>query len=86
MLKDQMSLKFGQVKSWSLNTPEARRVGTIYIERAKATKWEDWDGSDEQKRLVCDIIDALDGRITSDWTGELITKDEAKRYIMGEFV
>lgn len=86
MLKDNMSLKWGQVASWSLNTPAARVAGTAYIERSRNVDWQAWDGSEEKRLLICGIIDAMDGDITSDWTGEPITKDEAKRYIMGEFV
>lgn len=32
--------------------------------------------------IICEVIDALDGTIQNDWTGKMMTKDEAKAYIM----
>jgi hypothetical protein len=39
------------------------------------------DGPD-QKKALCDLIDAIDGTITNDWTGEQMTKEDAKKYVM----
>jgi hypothetical protein len=36
----------------------------------------------EQKQLICELIDAFDGEIQNDWSGEMMTKDEAKDYVM----
>ena len=36
----------------------------------------------EQKQALCNLIDAIDGNIQNDWSGELLTKDEAKKYVM----
>ena len=36
----------------------------------------------EQRAALCDLIDAIDGPITDDWSGEDMTKDEAKKYVM----
>jgi hypothetical protein len=36
----------------------------------------------EQKKLLCDLIDAVDGPIRNDWSGDLMSKEEAKKYIM----
>ena len=36
----------------------------------------------EQKAAICELIDAVDGEIQNDWTGDMMTKDEAKAYVM----
>lgn len=36
----------------------------------------------EQKQLLCDLIDAMNGPIENDWSGETMTKDEAKKYVL----
>ena len=36
----------------------------------------------EQKQIICDIIRAVDGPITNDWSGETMTPDEAVKYVM----
>lgn len=35
----------------------------------------------EQRELICDIIDAVDGEIWNDWDGVTMSKDEAKKYV-----
>jgi hypothetical protein len=79
---DELSLKWGKAKSWSLNSAPARVAGQKYIDLAKATAWEDWDGSDAQKECLCAIIDAVDCPITNAWNGSVISKADAKHYVM----
>lgn len=38
--------------------------------------------SPEQKKLLCKMIDEVNGYIQLDWTGEIIDKEVAKKYIM----
>ena len=40
------------------------------------------DDTAEQKTALCALIDAVDGLIYNDWTGENMTKDAAKKYVM----
>lgn len=35
----------------------------------------------EQIEALCTIVDAVDGNIINDWSGEKMSKDEAKAYI-----
>jgi len=32
--------------------------------------------------MLCEVIDLIDGEIQNDWTGEKMTKDEAKKYVL----
>ncbi len=36
----------------------------------------------EQQKLLLDAIDAHDGKIVNDWSGEEMTKEQAKEYIV----
>src|SRR3546814_4533711 len=37
--------------------------------------------TDHQVEALCELIDAIDGEIVNDWSGETMTKDEAKKYV-----
>lgn len=36
----------------------------------------------EQKQLICDLIDLCDGEIWNDWDGVVMSKEDAKKYVM----
>ncbi len=36
----------------------------------------------DQKAALCKVIDATDGEIYNDWSGETMTKEQAKAYVM----
>jgi len=38
--------------------------------------------TNEQKQILCDLIDNIDGTIYNDWSGEYMTKEDAKKYVM----
>jgi len=41
------------------------------------------DSPDEaRKKLLCEVIDKMDGEIQEDWGGEILTKEAAKMYVM----
>ena len=75
-------LKWGNVKGW-----DGFEEGTPA--RVALEKWADSGQglsamqrqTKEQRELICEIIDAIDGDIENDWTGEKMTKDEAKKYV-----
>ena len=80
-----IELKWRNIKGWDsipLDHPAASAL----------QKWIDSDPgigvmtrpTDEQKELICAVIDAVDGTIINDLTGEVMTPEEAKAYIMGE--
>ena len=48
------------------------RVGLSAMERQ----------SDEQRALICDVIDAVDGDIYDDYNGGTMTKEAAKEYVL----
>jgi len=78
---ESITLKWGNLKGWSSLTPAAIDAGHRFLETTGMSAME-WL-SDQQKELLCIFIDALgpDATITNDWTGEAMSKDEAKAYV-----
>ena len=37
--------------------------------------------TEDQRELICAIIDAIDGEIWNDWDGVVMSKDAAKKYV-----
>ena len=83
-MAQHLLLKWGSLKGWD---------GLDDNEPAMAAlqRWADGGVSmsaacqhdtPEQKQALCDLIDAVDGTITNDWSGEKLTKEQAKAYVM----
>lgn len=81
-MAEYLLLKWGSLKSWEVESDAAlealQRWGDGGVSMSAACQHD----APEQKQALCDLIDAIDGEITDDWTGEKLTKDEAKSYIM----
>jgi hypothetical protein len=81
--EQSLTLKWGNIKGWS-----GMAEGTPA--RAALDKWCDSGQglsamqlqTKEQRQLICDVIDAVDGEIWNDWDGIVISKSEAKTYVM----
>lgn len=82
MAKDKLLLKWGTLKGWDLESEGAlealNRLGELGPRSLSAVMQRD-DAA--QKAALCDLIDAIDGTIQNDWTGDMMTKDEAKAYV-----
>lgn len=82
-MTEYLLLKWGTLKGWNLNEDgPAYAAFKRYHEQPAALGAMQQRDTPEQKRAICDLIDALDGEITNDWTGEKLTKDEAKKYVL----
>lgn len=82
MSKEHLLLKWGTLKGWDLGDNAAAIAAfERYCEEPVSMGCMQQRDTDAQKRALCDIIDALDGEIQNDWSGEIMTKDEAKKYI-----
>jgi hypothetical protein len=80
---EYLLLKWGTLKGWSIKSDAARAAAQAYLDIGEhslsAMAQHD---TDEQKAALCALIDAIDGPITNDWSGEDMTKDEAKKYVL----
>ena len=84
MSDEHLLLKWGTLKGWNLGDNEtalaaARRYEAAGPVSLGAMAQRD---NDDQKQALCDLIDAIDGPIQNDWSGEFMTKEEAKKYVL----
>jgi hypothetical protein len=80
---ESLLLKWGTLKGWDLKTEASRAAAQKYFdigEHSFSVMMQ--RDTPEQKQALCELIDAIAGPITNDWSGESMTKDEAKRYVM----
>lgn len=81
-MSEHLLLKWGTVKGWNSLTDRSveimKRVFADGVSMSCAL-----DHPDQDRRLIlCELIDQLDGDIQNDWTGEPMSKNEAKKYVM----
>lgn len=82
MSEQYLELKWGTLKGWNVNGNDAA-FAAIKRYHGQPTSFGAMQQRDtaEQKEALCELIDAIDGPITNDWSGERMTKDEAKAYV-----
>lgn len=83
MSDEYLSLKWGTLKGWNLESEKAQEIMRRYLSFGSSFSAMDQRDTPEQKQAICDLIDAIDGPIQNDWTGDMMTKDEAKAYVLG---
>ena len=83
-MADSLTLKWGTMKAWHLQSDAARQAAQAYIDAGpQSLSAMSQQDTPEQKAALCALIDALDcATVQNDWSGEHMTKDEAKRYVM----
>jgi hypothetical protein len=81
-MPDTLYLKWGTLKGWDLKSDAAVAAGKAYAECGKhsASAMLQHD-TPEQVDLLCKLIDAIDGTIINDWSGEKMTAEQAKEYV-----
>lgn len=83
MSDEYLLLKWGTLKGWDVGDNEAALAAVEKAhEGGRAWGAAQQRDTPEQKQAICDLIDAINGPITNDWTGEEMTKDEAKKYVL----
>lgn len=82
MSNEHLLLKWGTLKGWDLSGNEnAMEVLRRYADGGMAMGAMQQRDTPEQTEVLCELIDAINGEIKNDWTGETLTKDEAKTYV-----
>lgn len=80
---ESLTLKWGVPKAWHLKTETTRALFTKYAELGWSASAMAQPNTDEHRRVLCELIDAINAdTIGNDWTGEDMTKDQAKKYVM----
>lgn len=79
--KENLLLKWGTVKGWDNFTEKSQEIVGRYFEDGVSMSAMA-DRPDEKRRaILCELIDQLDGEIHNDWSGEKMSKEEAKKYV-----
>ena len=81
MSDEYLLLKWGSLKAWNVESEAAVAAFNKWAEGGVSMSAAMQHDSDDQKKALCELIDAIDGEIQNDWTGEPMTKDEAKKYV-----
>lgn len=81
-MAEYLLLKWGTLKGWNLETDKSREAAQRYADMGMSMGAMQQRDTPEQQQALCDLIDAIDGPITNDWSGEEMSKDEAKRYVL----
>ena len=83
MSEQSLTLKWGTIKGWNgitEGTPAREALERYHAESVSMDVMQQND-TDAQTQALCDLIDAIVGEIYNDWSGENMTKDEAKKYV-----
>ena len=82
--KDSITLKWGTLKGWDLKTERAKETLKKYLELGVTIGVMQQHDTAEQKQLICELIDISNAEtIYLDWDGVDVSKEEAKKYVMG---
>jgi hypothetical protein len=79
---DYLLLKWHTLKGWRISSKAGQAALKRYFDLGVSVSGMLQHDSPEQKRLLCEVIDACEGPIQSDWTGEYFSKQHAKDYVM----
>ncbi len=82
-MSEHLLLKWGTLKGWEVESDKSQNALKRYHEvgQVSMSAMMQHDNA-AQKTALCDLIDAIDGEIVNDWSGENMTKDDAKKYVM----
>lgn len=83
-MAEHLLLKWGNLKGWRVETDASREALKAYVEAGEnaAAPMAMVRLDNPEKQALCRLIDAIDGPIQNDWSGEMLTKDEAKKYVL----
>jgi len=78
---DSLSLKWGTLKSWDINSETGMALLRRYVEIGSSLGAMQQRDTPEQKEIICQLIDGCEGEIYMDWAGEYVSKEKAKEYV-----
>jgi len=81
-MSEHLTLKWGTLKSWNIEGEAALAALQRYADGGMSMSAAMQRGTPEQKEALCDLIDAMGvDFVYSEWDGEKMSKEEAKRYV-----
>jgi hypothetical protein len=81
MSEEYLVLKWGTVKAIKMKSDKAKELYKRWADIGYSLSAMTHHDTDEQKQILCDLIDTLDCEtIHLDWDGEDVSKEHAKKY------
>ena len=83
--ENSLALKWGTLKGYNFTDAACIAAMERLLETPRSMSAMLQEDSPEQKQLLCEVIDAVSavgGEIYNDWSGEDMTAEHAKQYIM----
>lgn len=77
---NRLTLKWGTVKGWKLETDEAKAALQKWADGGVSLSAAMQQDTPEQKQALLDAIDTMD-EIWLDWEGKRVSREEAKEYV-----
>lgn len=83
-MAESVLLKWGTLKGWHFEPNNAKALDLLqeYHDIGAALGAMQQRDTPRQKEIICALIDLCDGKVSSDWSGEVFTKEKAKDYVM----
>lgn len=83
-MAESLELKWGTLKGWDVSEDGPAFAAIKKYHDAGSVQFSVMAQHDneEQKKALCEAIDAVDGEIWNDWDGVVMTKEDAKKYVM----
>ena len=81
---ENLLLKWGTIKGWDNFSEKSQEIVRRYFADGMSMSCAMERPDEARKAILCELIDQLDGEIQNDWSGEMMSKDEAKRYVKEE--
>jgi hypothetical protein len=81
-MAESLLLKWGTVKGWRDLTEKSVEIMKRYFADGMSLSAMSDYPDENRKAILCELIDQLEGQIQNDWPGEIMTKDEAKKYVL----
>jgi hypothetical protein len=81
-MTESLLLKWGTIKGWDNFTEKSQEIVRRYFADGMSMSCALEKPDEARKLILCELIDQLDGEIQNDWSGEMMSKDEAKKYVM----
>ena len=80
---DKLILKWGTLKGWELSdNEEGQKLLKEYSKLGMAYGAMQQNDTEEQKEIICKLIEVCNGDIWNDWDDVIMPKKQAKEYVL----
>ena len=79
-MPNSLTLKWGSVKAWHLDTDEAKAALQKWADHGASMSAACQHDTPEQQQALLEAIDYMD-EIYLDWEGKQVSREEAKEYV-----